>query len=202
MAALEALWSRRSVRRFTRQPVPHDALAAMAEAARLSPTMLNRQPLRFAVISNHTLCARVFPYTHWAKLLPGSGAGPDESTQPAAYIAILVDRRIAQESDVDAGAAGMSILLAAEAQGIASCWLGSIDREEILALLGISSDRFSLHTLVALGYALSKPRAVPLEGENTAYYLEAPNSLCVPKRLANQVICWIDDEGGSVWNET
>lgn len=202
MAALQALLSRRSIRRFTRQPIPKDALAAIAEAARLSPTMLNRQPLRFAIISNQTLCARVFPYTHWAKLLPNSGVGPDESTQPTAYIAILVDHKIALASDVDAGAAGMSMLIAAEEQGIACCWLGSIDREEILGLLGIPSDRFSLHTLVALGYAQSKSRAVPLEGDNTAYYLEAPDGLCVPKRSAESVICWVDNEGGSVWNET
>ncbi len=202
MDVLQAALRRRSIRRFIRKPIPRDALAAMAEAARLAPTGLNRQPLRFAIVSDEALCARVFPLTHWSKLIPDGSVGPSDATQPAAYIVILVDQAIAKASDTDAGAAAMSILLAAEAQGIASCWLGSVDRKEILALLGLSAERFAIHTVVALGYAASESRAVPMKDGDTVYYLEAPDRLCVPKRAPEDVIAWMDENGGAAWNET
>ncbi len=190
---LQAAAKRRSIRRFTDVPVPRAALEAIVEAARLAPTGLNRQPLRFAVASSRALCERIYLHTRWAAIIPDGSAGPDAATQPTAYIAILVDKTVAKSADTDAGAAGMSILLAAEAQGIATCWLGNIDREDILGLMGLSSDLYALHTLVALGYPAMASRAVALPADgSTKYYLEGKDSLCVPKRAAEDVIHWTE----------
>lgn len=188
MDVLQAALTRRSIRRFTQAPVPKVALDAMANAARMAPTATNCQPLRFAVVSNQALCRQIFPLTGWAGRIPDGSAGPTEATQPTAYIAILVDQTIMQRDDTDAGAAAMSILLTAQSQGIASCWLGSIKREQILALLGIDAGRFALHTVVALGYPAMQSKAVPTKDGDIAYYLESPDVLCVPKRDPREVI--------------
>lgn len=192
MEVIEAIQQRRSIRRFSRCPVERELLEEMAEAARLSPTGMNLQPLCFAVVSKLALCDAIFPHTRWARLIPDGSAGPDWETRPSAYIAILVDKTIVQSADTDAGAAGMSILLAAQAREVVSCWLGSIDRDEILALLGLEKSRYALHTLVALGYPAMQSRIVPMEGEDTAYFLEGKNSLCVPKRPAQRAVRWFE----------
>ncbi len=190
---LQAARQRRSIRRFADTPVPREAIEAMLEAARLAPTGVNLQPLAFAVTASRPICERVFPHTRWARKIPDGSAGPTEETQPTAYIVILVDQTIAQSADNDAGAAAMSIMLTAEAQGIANCWLANVDRQEILEILGVDSARYKMHTLVALGYPKMRARAVPLGlGQNTVYYLESPDSLCVPKRAPADIIHWAE----------
>lgn len=188
MDVIQAATKRRSIRRFTRQPIPAEALAAMAEAARLSPTAMNCQPLRFAVVSSPALCEAIFPLTAWARRIADGSAGPTAETQPTAYIAILVDKTIMKQDDTDAGAAAMSIMLTAESLGIASCWLGSIQRNEILSLLSLDAERFAVHTVVALGYPAMQSKAVPMKDGDIGYYLESPDVLCVPKRPTDEVI--------------
>lgn len=192
MDVMQAIAKRRSIRRFTRQPVPREALEAMVEAGRLSPTGINLQPLQFAVVSAPELCAKIFPHTRWAKRIADGSAGPDEATQPAAYIFILIDKQILKASDVDAGAAAMSIMLAAESFGIANCWLANIDRKDILALLGLDEERFAMHTVVALGYPAMQAKTVEVKDGDIGYYLESKDMLCVPKRDAKDIAHWYE----------
>jgi F420 biosynthesis protein FbiB-like protein len=49
---LEAMRSRRSIRRYRERPVPRDVLWRLLEAARWAPSAHNRQPWRFAVITD------------------------------------------------------------------------------------------------------------------------------------------------------
>ncbi len=87
----------------------------------------------------------------------------------------------------------MSILLAASALGIASCWLQAIDRARILALFGdIDPARYQLHSVIALGYPAMSSRVVEMEGDSTDYFLEAPGKLCVPKRSAENIERWYE----------
>lgn len=192
MNVLQTAKQRRSIRRFTNQPVPRAALVAMADAARLAPTSVNRQPMQFAVISRRATCGQLFPHTRWAGRIPDGSAGPDASTQPTAYILLLVDTAIQAKADAEAGAAAMSVMLAAESMGVASCWLANLDRHSILSLLGIDEARYTLHSLVALGYPAMRSRAVPMKGGDTDYYLESADILCVPKRAEEDVVRWYE----------
>lgn len=192
MDMMHVVSKRRSIRRFTQEPVPREALEAMVEAARLSPTGVNRQPLQFAILCGRTVCEAVFPLTAWAGKIPDGSAGPDASTQPTAYIALLVDKAIAQQADTDAGAAAMSMMLVAEVAGLATCWLGSVQRPQVLDILGLDAARFAIHTMVAVGYPAMQSRAVPLRDGSTDYYLEAPDALCVPKRALEDIAHWYE----------
>lgn len=179
--------ARRSIRRFTREPVPIAVLEDVLEAARLSPTGTNAQPLRFVGVRDPERCEAVFGCLRWAGLIPDGSASPSKESQPSAYVVILVDRSIREQADNDAGAAAMSIMLSAQGAGVASCWLGAIDRPAILKELRLAPERFHVHTVVALGYPAQQSRAVPMTEGKTAYYLEAPDKLCVPKRPADEI---------------
>lgn len=178
----EVIRARRSIRRFQRKPVPEAVMLDLLEAARLSPTGTNAQPLRFIGIRSADLCSALFAHLRWAGYIPDGSASPTAETQPAAYVVLLVDKSIRPQADNDAGAAAMSMMLSAQAHGVASCWLGSVDRPKVAALLDLDTGRFQVHTVLALGYPAQTSRAVPAVDGNLKYYLEAPDQLCVPKR--------------------
>lgn len=185
----ETVLARRSIRSFDQRPIPRESLARMLEAARLAPTGSNRQPLRFWCVSAPTYCRDIFPQTKWAGLLPKPLGKPQPGHEPTAYILILVDRSIAEEAPVDVGAAGMSILLQAQSEGIGSCWLGAINRPGIAQTLGLDLDAFKLDSMIALGYPDMQSRAVDMspQATDTAYYMDEKDGFTVPKRHPDTV---------------
>ena len=52
MDVMEAIRNRRSVRRYSAEPIPDDVLGAMCEALRLAPSACNNQPWRFIIVTD------------------------------------------------------------------------------------------------------------------------------------------------------
>ena len=52
MEVLDAIRTRRSIRKYKSEPIPEEKLRTILEAARLAPSAANRQPWRFIVIQN------------------------------------------------------------------------------------------------------------------------------------------------------
>jgi len=52
MNTIEAIKSRRSIRKFKNKPVPKNLLQKIVEAGIYAPSSMNRQPWRFAVVTN------------------------------------------------------------------------------------------------------------------------------------------------------
>jgi len=180
MQVSAAIEKRRSIRKFTQQPVSKEAMSEMLLAAWLSPTGANLQSLAFTGVLNPTLVKAIFPHTKWAGYVPA--AVPTEAEQPTAYIAILCDTTIRKEAETECGAAAMSIMLSAESLGLSTCWLGAIDRPEILSILGISAERYSLHTLVAIGYPAAESFITEAKDGNIKYFYGEDGRFYVPKR--------------------
>ncbi|PIU54842.1 MAG: nitroreductase family protein, partial [Chloroflexi bacterium CG07_land_8_20_14_0_80_51_10] len=59
MEFFETVIKRRSIRRFTADPVREDDLLTMLEAARLAPSSHNQQPWHFIVIRDRELIAKL-----------------------------------------------------------------------------------------------------------------------------------------------
>jgi nitroreductase len=59
LTTLEAIQRRRSIRRYTAEPVSEEALEALLEAARLAPSGSNAQPCRFKVVKDPELKSRI-----------------------------------------------------------------------------------------------------------------------------------------------
>ena len=59
-------------------------------------------------------------------------------------------------STVDVSIALQNMVLAAEAQGLGSCWIGDFNKSEIKELLGVPGN-LSVVALVAFGYPAEKP---------------------------------------------
>jgi len=57
MTVQEAIARRRSIRRFTQEPVAREELLELLEAARLSPSSINAQPWRFRLVTDRETIA-------------------------------------------------------------------------------------------------------------------------------------------------
>ncbi len=146
---------RQSCRKYNGQAVEHEKLAACIEAARLSPSACNSQPWSFVVVESPSLvaevaqCAQSFDNNPWANKVGAFVLVLEEYAQLMPKIGRVFDSQMFAESDL--GAAVYGITLAAAAQGLGSCIIGTFDRPRLAELLNLPLEKRQ-HLLVALGY--------------------------------------------------
>jgi nitroreductase len=183
----ESIIQRRTVRKFTQQPIAPDILQKCVDAARLSPSGMNYQPLKYLVVTESILLPKVFRTLTWARNIPGYSHAPNEV--PSAYIIILLDTTIRESPGNDSGIAAMSISMVAYEAGLASCMLGSVDRPQLKKELKIP-DHLQVLLVVALGYPREQSKAIELTGRDTRYWFDDQGILNVPKRKLKDILIW------------
>ncbi len=187
MTAFELMHQRRTIRRFTQQPVTREQLLTCVEAARVAPSGANLQPLAYKLVCTPEDCAALFPFLTWAGYLAPNGA-PPEGERPTAYIVVVHNSVFRPKgAEYDAGAACMSIILAAQEMGLASCWIASVKAAGVEALYGFPEN---LHVLavLALGYPAQKDVEEPMRDGNVRYWLDDAGTLHVPKRSLEDIL--------------
>ena len=188
MEVSKALLERRTIRKFTQEPIAEKDLLDLIEYARLAAYPANLQPLKFAVVRDKDLCNEIFPNTKWAAYLPNGSGTPEEEHRPTAYIMILGDKSIKNSFEVEAGAAITSMMLGAWEKGIASCWFGSLNRGNIMNILNLSEDEYSLVYVLALGYPAQESQISEMKDNDVKYYVDENNNYHVPKRSMEEIL--------------
>lgn len=183
----EKIVSRRTVRKYVQKDVPKEVLSRCVDAARLSPSGANLQPLKYVIVDDHDLLREVFSTLSWAGYLPDYQ--PSEAEMPRAYIIILLDKKIRGNPGHDAGIAAMSISMVAYDRGLGSCILGAVDRKQLRDVLDLSDD-LEIVLVVALGYPAEKPVADKVKDGNIRYWLDENGVLHVPKRDLADIARW------------
>jgi nitroreductase len=187
----------RSYRRFHQdKPVELATLKELVDLARLSASGSNLQPLKYILVNDPDMNAKVFANLAWAGYLK-DWPGPAEGERPAAYIVMLGDTTIRSSITSDQGIACQSILLGAAEKGLGGCIVGSVKRENLREILAIPA-QYEVLLVLALG----KPReTVVLEtamnGE-IKYWRDSQNVHHVPKRPLAEIIvgCFGDTAHG------
>jgi nitroreductase len=178
----------RSYRRFYQNvSVELQTLRELVDLARHSASGANRQPLKYILICDPEVSAKVFPHTRWAGYLK-DWKGPEEGERPAAYIVILGDTEIAKSFGCDHGIAAQSIMLGATERGLGGCMLGALDKDGIRQALDIP-ERYEILLVLALG----KPKeTVVIEDVgpdgDIKYYRDEDDVHHVPKRPLDELI--------------
>lgn len=187
MTVYDAIMTRRTIRKFKQREIEREKLIKLVDCGRMAAFGANVQPLRFAVITDKELLGGIFPLTKWAGYL--TGGEPSENERPAAYIAVLGDMSLRRngEFETDAGAAVTNMMLAACEEGLASCWLGAIDRGGLKKLLALP-DGLHVVFLLALGYPAQESRAVDMKDGDVKYYIDENGCMCVPKRALGDIL--------------
>lgn len=183
MSALDSFWrtvfERRSVRRYTEQPVPRALLERLLTAAIWAPNAHNRQPWRFAVITQAALQQHLAALmaARWEQAQLAGGGDPAFAARRAA----ISRRRIGDAGAVVLGCLSMAemdrhpdpedqrleglmaaqslalalgnLLLAAEHEGLAACWMCAplFVPELVRQTLDLPAD-WEPQALITLGY--------------------------------------------------
>ena len=124
--SLDAIFSRRSIRKYTAEPVGDDEIEQVLRAAMAAPSAGNQQPWQFVVIRDREILDAVPKFHPYAKMIT------------EAPVAVLVCGDLSKESvkgywEQDCSAATENLLLAVEALGLGAVWLGvhpETEREE------------------------------------------------------------------------
>ncbi len=147
MDVLEAIYTRRSVRDFTEEPVASDQLAEILKAGSWAPSGLNNQPWRFVIVRDSGKRGELAKLTHYHRILE----------QAPVAIAVFVDRSSMYNDTKDHQAIGaclQNMLLAAHAMGLGAVWLGEIlkNSSAVRQSLGLA-DNLELMAVVAVGHS-------------------------------------------------
>ena len=187
MNVYDSIFQRRTIRKFTQEPVERDTLTRLVDCARVAAYGANMQPLKFAVIDDKKELEAIYPLTKWAGAL--KDGAPREGERPTAYIAVLCDKDIRPNgaAEVEAGAAVTTMMLEAVELGLGTCWLGAIQREEIKKTLGLPESLDVLY-LLAVGYPAQKSRMVDMKDGNVKYFESPDGTINVPKRSLDEVL--------------
>jgi nitroreductase len=193
MSLYELILKRRSIRRFEQKKIPLETLKKLVNAARLAPSGSNLQPWEFMIINEDSLLEKVFPTLAWAGYIAPEG-NPSLGERPVAYVILLVNKNIRREGyEHDLGAAAQNIMLTALEEGIGSCWLGSIKRDQLRKILNVP-EGYLIDTVIALGYPQESPLAEDISPdksqakESIRYYKDKDNLLHVPKRRLEDIL--------------
>jgi len=150
MEAWDALRARRNVRSYADRPIPAEDLDRILEAARRTPSSMNRQAWDFVVVTDRGRLRELARTWRYAAHVADS----------AATIALVVPAHLDREDrDIlwyDLGQATMSIMLAAADLGIGSGHASVGDQALARDVLGLPEDR-ECAMLVALGYPADRP---------------------------------------------
>lgn len=141
----------RSYRRFYHdKKLSVETLTELIDCARVTPSTVNSQALKFKPVADDKTNAQVFECLNWAGLLK-DWPGPEEGERPSGYIVVLCDLALGRNKYYDEGIAAQTIMLAAVEQGLGGCILGSINKEKLASYLGIDTEKYSIDLVLALG---------------------------------------------------
>jgi nitroreductase len=178
----EAIRDRRTIRRFCQASVSREVLERIVDAGRMAPSAGNRQPVRYVVVAEAERCAEMFEQLAW---LAAAGRPPEEA-RPAAYIVVLGDTSVNASYQSDCAAAVQNMQLAAWAEGLGCCWIGSVTRSRVSEMLSLPP-HIEIYAVVAVGWPAEQPAEE--EAQNgTAAYRDEQGVLRVPKLSLGSVM--------------
>ena len=164
MQALDCIRTRRSIRKFTDEPVSHETLEKIIESASYSPSWKNTQIVRYIAIESPELkdriateCTTSFTYN----------AGTMNSA-PMLIAVTVIKNRCGFERDgsyttsrkdtwqmFDAGIASQTFCLAAHEYGLGTVIMGIFD-DSLADVLEIPEDR-ELVNIICIGHPAEEP---------------------------------------------
>jgi len=145
---LRIIYNRRSVRRYEKRPVPDDVLRSVLEAGRQAPSARNLQPYCFIVVRDPELKKKLI-FSEWNKFI-----------EEAPIVIVGCGDSRAKWAVVDVAIALQNMVIAAEALGLGTCWIGHFIEDEVKRILRIP-DYMRVVAMITLGYPAERPGPRP-----------------------------------------
>lgn len=170
MQTLEAIRTRRSIRKFSDRPVPDELLNRVLEAAQAAPSWANLQCWRFVVVRDKRTRERISELSYVEEFFATHGyrTNPAQQALAQAPVVIVACADPARSGTLwdqnyyltDLGIACENLLLAAHDQGLGSVFVGVFQEQQLKELLGIPAS-IRVVGLFPLGYPAAEPKAGP-----------------------------------------
>jgi nitroreductase len=148
METLEAIHTRRSIRKFLDREIPLDVIRRILEAGIRAPSGGNRQPWRFLVVTDREKIKQFDPYDHQ----------PWVENAPAVIVACANPHDTWEKYDerdtcyiLDTAAAIENILLAIHDMGLGGVWILTCSQRDIRKLLNIPL-HWQIISIIPFGY--------------------------------------------------
>ena len=148
MDVIDAILTRRSIRKYTNQPVSDEQTEILLKAAMYAPSAVNTQPWHFIVFRDKTTAEKITAFHPNAHMIKNASLG----------ILVCFDIKVQHDmgyGELDCSAATQNILLAAHGLGLGAVWIGIFPRKNRIVSI---KELFSLPenitplALVAVGY--------------------------------------------------
>ncbi len=167
MELIEGIKSRRSIRKFTDEPVTKEQIEEIVDIARFAPSWKNSQSVRYLLIQDKAIKD---------KIADEAVMGFEWNTNsikgaPALMLLLTVDKRSGYERDgsestskgehwqsFDAGIASEAFSLAAYAKGLGSVILGIYDEAKVAEIAGVPEGQ-KVSALIPVGHPAEEPQA-------------------------------------------
>ena len=166
MNIFEVIANRRSIRKYTCDPVGDHELGHILEAARLAPSARNKQDWRFVVVSDRE---------RRQQLMQAANNQQFVGEAPVIIACCSVDPDYVMRcgmatAPIDLAIAIDHMTLAATALGLGTCWIGSFYPDQVRKILDIP-EGVGVVELLALGYPDEAPPQRPrLDLGEIVYY--------------------------------
>ncbi|MBR2526968.1 MAG: nitroreductase family protein [Blautia sp.] len=190
MPFLDLVKKNRSYRGYDHsRKVTKEELLAMVEAARLCPSSVNVQPLKYYLAYEEGIVADIQSETKWAKGLPDLML-PHPGKEPTAFIVICQDTQIdanLSRFQRDVGIVAQTMLLAAVEMGLGGCMIGNFNAGTLHDAIGLAEPIKPL-LVVAVGKPDEEIILTDVKDGKTGYYRDEKDRHYVPKRAVEDLI--------------
>ena len=169
--------------------ITSEELLSFVEAARLCPSSVNVQPLKYFLACEEGVVAAVQAETNWAKGLPDLVL-PHPGKEPTAFIVICQDLNISDNLarfQRDVGIVAQTMLFAAVEQGLGGCMIGNFKAGSVSKVLGLP-EHIRPMLIVAFGKPDEEVVLTDVVDGKTAYYRDAEDRHYVPKRALSEIV--------------
>ena len=125
METMDAIFSRRIIRKYLPKPVTCDLIKNILKAGMNAPSAGDEQPWHFVIIDKHYLLQKISEIHPYAKMLKDA---------PAAVL-VCGDQNVLKFKDLwiqDCSAASENMLLAAHDMGLGAVWIGIYPAENLV----------------------------------------------------------------------
>ena len=185
----DLVYQNRSYRAFDEsRPITAENMRALIDLARPVASGMNKQPLRYRIVSEKAELAKMLTNTRYAGAL--SIKLPPEGQKPTGFIVIFNDTETNSPdflSFKDCGIAAQTILLGAAEMGFGGCMLASFDPVRLNEDLGIPA-RYQPVLAIALGTPAETVMVEDADEITAPYYRDEQNVHHVPKRKLEDVL--------------
>ena len=191
MEFVELVRKNRSYRGYNENlPVTREELTRLVECARLCPSSVNAQPLKYRLVWQKEEVARLQEKTNWAKALT-SITLPHPGMCPTAFIVICQDTGIdtsLQRYQKDVGIVAQTMLLGAVEMGLGGCMIGNFNAGEVRQVLALPEAMAPL-LVVAIGEPAETVVLTEVGPDGSVqYYRDEQDVHYVPKRSLEDIL--------------